>query len=125
MLTFGLKQSEADYSVFYCHTSSRKCVYLTIYVDDIVITRNDITRIARLEKHLFRYFLTKDLGYLKYFLGIKVAQSIEGATISRRKYALDILEETNLKSGKPTDSPMDSNQNLMRDQGELFLDTEI
>jgi len=43
---FGLKRSEADHSVFYCHTSPRKCVYLMVYVDDIVVIGNDATKIA-------------------------------------------------------------------------------
>ncbi|KOM28000.1 hypothetical protein LR48_Vigan477s002700 [Vigna angularis] len=95
-----------------------------VYVDDIVITGNDISRITQLKNHLFNHFQTKDLGRLKYFLGIEVAQSKDGVIISQRKYALDILEETGLTNCKPIDSPMDPNQKLMRDQGELFSDPE-
>jgi len=51
-----------------------------------------------------------------------VTQSKEGVTISQRKYALDILEEIGLKNCKPIDSPMDSNQKLMKDQGDHFPD---
>ena len=43
---FGLKRSEADHFVFYCHASPGKCVYLIVYVDDIVITGNDATKIG-------------------------------------------------------------------------------
>jgi len=43
-----------------------------VYVDDIIITRN-ITRSTQLKKHSFSHFQTKDLAYLKYFLGIEVA----------------------------------------------------
>lgn len=46
MLKFGLKWSKADYSEFYCHTSPRKCVYLVVCVDDIVITRNDVAKFS-------------------------------------------------------------------------------
>ena len=53
-----------------------------------------------------------------------MAQSKEGVIIAQRKYALDILEETGLTNCKPIDSPMDSNQKLTRDQGELFSDPE-
>jgi len=121
---FGLKRGEAIHSVFYCHTSPSKCVYLMVYIDDIVISGNDITRIAQLKKHLFSHFQTNDLGYLKYFLGIEVAQSKEGVIISQRKYALYILKETCLTNCKRIGSPMDSNKKLMRDQGELFSNLE-
>nr|KYP55651.1 Retrovirus-related Pol polyprotein from transposon TNT 1-94 [Cajanus cajan] len=121
---FGLKRSEADHSVFYCHTSPGRCVYLIVYVDDIVITGNDATTISQLKKHLFSQFQTKDLGHLRYFLGIEVAQSKEGIVISQRKYAIDILKETGMLDCKPIDSPMDPNQKLMADQGEPFTDPE-
>ena len=39
------------------------------------------------------YFQTKDLGKLKYFLGIEIAQSNSGVVMAQRKYVLDILEE--------------------------------
>ncbi|RDX86688.1 Copia protein, partial [Mucuna pruriens] len=62
---FGMTRSEVDHSVFYCHSSSGKCVYLVVYVDDIVITGNDDIKISQLKKYLFNHFQTKDLGHLK------------------------------------------------------------
>jgi len=44
-----------------------------VYVDDIVIVRNNVTRISQLKGHLFNQFQNKDLDYLKYFFVIKVA----------------------------------------------------
>ncbi|RVW41504.1 Retrovirus-related Pol polyprotein from transposon RE2 [Vitis vinifera] len=38
---FGMLRSEADHSVFYHHNSSSQCIYLVVYVDDIVITGSD------------------------------------------------------------------------------------
>ncbi|RDX89938.1 putative mitochondrial protein, partial [Mucuna pruriens] len=74
--------------------------------------------------YLFSHFQTKDLGHLKYFLGIEVAQSKEGIVISQRKYALDILQETSMSNCKPVDSPMDPNMKLMVKQGEPYSDPE-
>jgi len=87
-----------------------------VYVDDIVITGNDATKIVQLKEHLFSHFQTKDLGYLKYFLGIEVSQSGDGVVISQRKYVLDILEETGMQNYRLIDSPMDPNLKLMADQ---------
>ena len=55
------------------------------------------------------HFQTKDLGKLKYFLGIEVAQSNSGVVISKRKYNLDILVDTGMLNCKPVDTPMDPN----------------
>lgn len=117
---FGLKRCEEDYSVCYCHTSPNKCVYLVVYVDDIVIIGNDQEKISQLKEHLFSHF-QKDLGRLKYFLGIEVAQSERGIIISQRKYALDILKETDMLDYRPVDSPVDPNKKLLSSQGSPIL----
>ena len=68
------------------------------------------------------HFQTKDLGKLKYFLGIKVAQSNSRVVISQRKYTLDILTDTGMLNCKPVDTPMDPNVKLVPSQGELLRD---
>jgi len=37
---FGMTRCEADHSIFYRH-SSAECVYLIVYVDDIVLISSD------------------------------------------------------------------------------------
>ena len=93
-----------------------------MYVDDIVLTGNDQDGINRLKKHLFQHFQTKDLGLLKYFLGVEIVQSSSGIVISQRKYALDILEDTGMTECRPIDSPMDPNSKLLPGQGEPLAD---
>ncbi|RVW37844.1 Retrovirus-related Pol polyprotein from transposon RE2 [Vitis vinifera] len=66
--------------------------------------------------------MTKDLGKLKYFLGIDIAQSSSGVVLSQRKYALDILEEIGMLDCKPIDTPMDQNVKLVPEQGEPLGD---
>ncbi|RVW21529.1 Retrovirus-related Pol polyprotein from transposon TNT 1-94 [Vitis vinifera] len=113
----GLVCSTADHSVFYHHNSLGQCIYLVVYVDDIVITGSDQDGIQKLKQHLFTHFQIKDLGKLKYFLGIEIAQSSSGVVLSQRKYALDILEETGMLDCKPVDTPMDPNVKLVQDRG--------
>ncbi|XP_050897679.1 uncharacterized mitochondrial protein AtMg00810-like [Lathyrus oleraceus] len=91
--------------------------------DDIVITGSDQQGILQLKQHLSNQFQTKDLGKLRYFLGIEVAQSIDGLMISQRKYAMDILEETSLLNAKPTNTPMDPGDKLLSNQGEPLSDS--
>ena len=115
-------RSEADHSVFYRHSPSKGSIYLVVYVDDIIITGQDHDGIAQLKNHLFGHFQTKDLGKLRYFLGIEVAQSKEGVVICQRKYALDILEEVGMSNAKPVETPMDPNIKLFPGQGEPLKD---
>ena len=48
----------------------------------------------------------KDLGKLKYFLGIEVAQNSEGLFLCQQKYVLDIIFETGLLGAKPAKTPL-------------------
>ena len=63
-------------------------------------------------------FRQKDLGKLKYFLGIEIAQSKSDVVMSQRKYVLNILEETGMLDCKPIDTPMDPNVKLIPRQGD-------
>ncbi|RVW74980.1 Retrovirus-related Pol polyprotein from transposon RE1 [Vitis vinifera] len=116
---FGMLRSTADHSVFYHHNSLGQCIYLVVYVDDIVITSSDQNGIQKLKQHLFTHFQTKDLGKLKYFLGIEIAQSSSGVVLSQRKYALDILEETSMLDCNRYTHLWIRMSNLYQDRGSL------
>lgn len=45
-------RSEVDHSVFYRHSALNLCIYLVVYVDDIVITGNDQDGIISLKQPL-------------------------------------------------------------------------
>ena len=49
---FGMKHSKMNHSIFYCHTSSRKCAYLVVYVDDMFIIENDTLKNLPIEMTL-------------------------------------------------------------------------
>ena len=68
---FGMKQRKADHSVFY-RNEKGILILLIVYVDDIIITGNDGSGISALKTFIHSQFHTKELGELKYFLGIEV-----------------------------------------------------
>ena len=70
-----IRSATDHYVFFYHHSFTGQCIYLIVYVDDIIITGSDQDGIQKLKQHIFSHFQTKDLGKLKYFLGIEVAQS--------------------------------------------------
>ncbi|GJY32400.1 ribonuclease H-like domain-containing protein [Tanacetum coccineum] len=66
----GFSQSKSDYSLY---TKSNKGVFLAllVYVDDIIVTGNNVSEIEKFKVYLKSKFMIKDLGKLKYFLGIE------------------------------------------------------
>ena len=119
---FGLQKSKYDHFVFYRNSSSG-IILLVVYVDDIVITGSDSTGISSLKSFLHHQFHTKDLGMLRYFLGVEDMRSKHGIFLSQRKYVLDLLSKTGKLGAKPCSSPMALGVHLTR-EGELFEDPE-
>ena len=124
VLGYGFQRSTSNHSVFIRH-SSNGTIVLIVYVDDIIISGSDSTDIADLKAYLSKHFHTKDLGALRYFLGIEVARSSQGISLSQRKYILDLLSETSLLGARPADTPMDSTVKLDGEHGELLMLVDI
>lgn len=83
-----------------------------MYVDDIILTGDNILELACLKKRLAEEFEIKDLGPLRYFLGMEIARNKYGIFVSQRKYVLDLLKEIGLLGCKPVDTPVDCNAKI-------------
>ena len=68
----GMKynQSQGDHTLFIKKSVHGKNTVLIVYVDDIIMTGDDIEEMTLLKKCLANEFEIKELGRLKYFLGI-------------------------------------------------------
>ncbi|MDV3143949.1 MAG: reverse transcriptase domain-containing protein, partial [Candidatus Phytoplasma australasiaticum] len=87
-------------------------VIVLVYVDDLLITGNDYKLIQETKGVLHHYFKIKDLGELKYFLGIEFSRSAQGIFMSQRKYALELVSEAGLAGVKPATTPLECNMKL-------------
>ena len=92
-------------------------------MDDNVITESDSKGILSLKFFLHSQFQTKNLGMLKFFLGVEVMRSMRGILLSQRKYVLDLLYETGKLGAKLCSTPMTPNVQITK-EGELFEDPE-
>ncbi|GAU45704.1 hypothetical protein TSUD_86800 [Trifolium subterraneum] len=117
----GYTQSTSDYSLFTKKCSSDFTAIL-VYVDDIIVAGTSMTEIQRIKSILDTNFKIKDLGILKYFLGLEVAHAKEGITICQRKYCLDLLKDTGLLASKPISTPLDPSIKLHQNNGEPYAD---
>ena len=117
-----MQKSKSNHSIFYIN-SQTGIILLVVYVDDIIITENDMAGISSLKSFLHGQSHTKDLGMLKYFLGVEVMRSKHGIFLSQRKYVLDLLSKTRKLVAKPCQFPMAQSLYLIL-EGELFEDPE-
>ncbi|MFV0960719.1 reverse transcriptase domain-containing protein, partial [Klebsiella pneumoniae] len=96
----------SDHSLF-IRRSGKVTTIVLIYVDDIIVTGNVTEEIIKTKNYLMNTFGIKDLGKLRYFLGIEIARSSKGINLSQRKYAMDILKDAKMTDCKPIDTPID------------------
>ncbi|XP_076948411.1 uncharacterized protein LOC143620654 [Bidens hawaiensis] len=80
---------------------------LLVYVDDIVLTVSSQVKILKVKEFLKTKFMIKDLGELKYFLGIEVVKTDMGLCLSQRKFCLDLLAEYGMLGCKPVSNPIE------------------
>ena len=117
MCGMGYWQCNGDHTLFYRHSGNRITI-LAVYVDGIVITGDDTLEIARLKENLSKEFEVKDLGQLRYFLGIEIARSPRGIVLSQRKYVLDLLNDTGMLGCRPASTPIEQNHKLYAQSGQ-------
>ena len=93
---------------------------LLVYVDDLILAEND-NKVCEAFKNIFDIkFGIKNLGQLKYILGIEMARGKDGLFLSQRKYVLNIIEECGLLGARLVEFPMEENHKLALDNGRFL-----
>ncbi|KAG7552168.1 Integrase catalytic core [Arabidopsis thaliana x Arabidopsis arenosa] len=111
LMNLGFKKLHADHTLF-TRISGNIYTALLVYVDDIVIAGNNDVAIEELKTDLAKAFKLRDLGPLKYFLGLEIARSKKGISVCQRKYTLELLQETGLLGCRPSTIPMEPSVKL-------------
>ena len=90
---------------------------LLLYVDDMIITSDDLSGIQELKDFLSQQFEMKDLRHLSYFLGLEITHSTDGLYIAQAKYTSDLLSRAGLTDSKTIDTPIELNAHLTPSRG--------
>ncbi|CAN1131585.1 Retrovirus-related Pol polyprotein from transposon RE2 [Linum perenne] len=101
---FGFMASKTDTSLF-IYTGAGVCLYLLVYIDDIIITGSSTSHLQKLFLYLRTKFALRDLGKLSYFLGVEVTTRPEGLYLSQQKYIRDLLHKANMTEAHSITTP--------------------
>lgn len=120
----GYVQSKYDYSLF-TKRDGGNMVVLLIYVDDLLITGSSASMIDELKQFLHLNFKMKDLGVLKFFLGIEIMRSNKGIILNQRKYALELIADLGLGEAKSVCTPLEQNLKLTSIEYDESVQTKV
>lgn len=117
----GFQKCHGDHTLF-VKSLKNEFVVVLVYVDAIIIASTSLDETMQLTCDLKKCFKLRDLGALKYFLGLEIARSSDDISLCQHKYALELLTSEDMLLCRPSSVPMVPNLKLSKSDGEL-LDT--
>ncbi|KAE9592424.1 putative RNA-directed DNA polymerase [Lupinus albus] len=121
LISLGYSHSQADQALFTKGTPTSFTAIL-VYVDDLVLIGNNLVELKHVKHVLHQCFRIKDLGPLRYFLGLEISKSKHGIHLNQRKYTLSLIEESGCLASRLVKTPFDPSIKLQLNQGEPFKD---
>lgn len=110
MNELGFKRSKYDYCL-YVLTSEDDIIYLIIFVDDLLICCKNKKKIVEIKKLLSNRFRMKDMGKVKYYLGINIEHDYETnvMTLDQKSYIESLAKKYQIENSKLYSTPMENN----------------
>lgn len=123
LISHGYYQASADHFLFAKQIDTGFTVLL-IYVDDIILACNSFDEFTSIKIILNNSFKIKDLGQLKYFLGLEVAHSQLGISLCRKKILSKLTDwiDSGFLDSKPVSTPSDPSIKLYNDSSSPYPD---
>ena len=103
------------------HSNNRATLLVCLYVDDLLVTRNNESPIKNFKSSKLKEILMTDLEELSYFLGIKFKRTEEGIMMHQSKYTSDILRKFNMQHCNLEKTPSETSMKLEKDGNEEEL----
>jgi hypothetical protein len=119
LLEIGFSSSQVDPSLFLYHSNSSH-IFVLVYLDDIIVTGNNVVTIQSIITKLQAVFAIKDLGSLSYFLGVQTTHDSSGLHLRQTKYIQDILIRASMLDSKPYRTPCTSGSKMSKFDGDAL-----
>ncbi|XP_062100500.1 uncharacterized mitochondrial protein AtMg00810-like [Humulus lupulus] len=124
LLSWKFVNSKADSSLFF-YKIDTLIILVLIYVDDIIVTSNNLEKLKQFITKLNLEFALKDLGPLHYFLGVEVYRDHTGMYLNQTKYVEELLRKNSMLHLKPCPTPMTIGKMISISDGELLENPTI
>ncbi|CAL1390247.1 unnamed protein product [Linum trigynum] len=104
----GYMKTTSDHNVFVKKFSDGDFIILLLYVDDMLIVGQNVSKINDLKKELSKSFAMKDLGPAKQILGVRIIRDRGAKKIwsSQEKYIEKVLQHFNMDNAKAVSCPL-------------------
>ena len=112
----GFNRCSKDTCV-YLYQSKDAFIILAVHVDDMLIVSNSKTSLAKMKLALGKHFKVKDLGDVRFLLGIEVIRDRQTGHIrlSQQTYIDQLVSRFNLQGAKSASTPLSSGVRLTQD----------
>jgi hypothetical protein len=105
-----------EHTLFVKYADQGKLLIVSLYVDDLICTGNDLTMVHDFKESMMKHFAMTDLGKMRYFLGVEVTQNEQGIFIQQHKYAEEILKRFGMENCNTVKSPIVIGCKLVKDE---------
>lgn len=113
----GFTRSENKPTLYFIREGNGNFLLICLYVDDMIFMGSSESLVANFKSSIMKTFEMTDLGLLRYFLGLKVKQALDGIFVCQKKYFVDLLKRLNMSDFEIAVTPMNANENLQREDG--------
>ena len=113
---FGLMRSKNE-PTLYIKREGNQILLVSLYVDDLIYMGSDPILNNKFKADLMNEFEMKDLGLMRYFLGMEVHQCQEEIFVCQSKYAKDMLSKYGMMNCTGVHNHVAHGELLCKDDG--------
>lgn len=121
MLKNGFNKSTSEPTLYIKVNEQGQILMACLYVDNLIFTGN--LSIDVFKSEMKKEFEMKNLGLMKFFLGIEVTKNDKGIFICQSRYAKDVLRRFRMINCSPVSTLVATSTKLGREENEMDFDT--
>jgi len=124
-LEYGFHRILNDQNLYSRYNNQGQIILISLYVDDMIITRDADDLIRGIKRLMAQVFEMKDLRSLHYCLRLEVCRDTGQTFLTQGKYARNLLEKFGMDQCRSVVTPLQKNLKLCSDDGTKEVDATM